>query len=618
MAKITLDTVTGGYDLSVINNNFDKIETEFQNKVLYRDNPVGEANTLQTDIDVNEKIIYNLPEPLLDSQAARLQDIQNAIAGGAANLIPFTPYKNIAASNIQSALQEEIDDLESTTAGRGASLIGIQDAAAKFTGTTVETALSETRTSAELSATSGSSLIGFLQTGAGANTRTVESKLKDFVNVKDFGAVGDGVTDDTAALQEALSSGHKYLYSAPENIYRITNTLTINTDRVVLDFAMSEILLDDATGLKDHIIVGDGITQKGGIKFRNITFTRQQVATAGYAIKFNFVGVCEVFGCRIFGNNEIYNGINVLRGTIVNIQNNYIDNCINFGINLEGTGTGANRTIDTSVRENRIEGGLVAINSWNFVEGVFCRDNILFNTAGGGAVINASSNANGLVSFKFQDNDFDSCGTNGIYIDNVSNIQITDCWFSNNTQDDIVIKSNVDSCIIASNQIYPNQIGINIEGDTCRVDNNLISGGTTCINLANTADRPSVSSNTLANAQFGIALNSATQIHFEGNHIYNMSSGSISGVGGTGTTIQNNKGDGNVGGNSFITVGASPFTYTAGSRPEYVSVFSGTVSQIALGGNAIAFNTDRSVVLAPNQSVIVTYSSVPFMVKNQL
>jgi hypothetical protein len=64
----------------------------------------------------------------------------------------------------------------------------------------------------------------FTQAGTGAVQRTVESKLRDVVSVKDFGAVGDGVTDDTNKILAASNTG-KYVYF-PEGTYLINSALT--------------------------------------------------------------------------------------------------------------------------------------------------------------------------------------------------------------------------------------------------------------------------------------------------------------------------------------------------------------------------------------------------------
>jgi len=76
MAKIVLSKPTSGYNLAAINANFTAIEAEFQDKVLYRNNPVGEANTLETALDANSKRIFNLPTPISPTDAVRVMDAQ--------------------------------------------------------------------------------------------------------------------------------------------------------------------------------------------------------------------------------------------------------------------------------------------------------------------------------------------------------------------------------------------------------------------------------------------------------------------------------------------------------------------------------------------------------------
>jgi hypothetical protein len=90
-------------------------------------------------------------------------------------------------------------------------------------------ATSDSNLTTALASSSGSSLVGFLQSGANAQLRTVQSKLRDVVSVKDFGAVGDGIVDDTLAFTDArtASSGRYYV---PDGTYLVASSPDVWAD----------------------------------------------------------------------------------------------------------------------------------------------------------------------------------------------------------------------------------------------------------------------------------------------------------------------------------------------------------------------------------------------------
>ena len=73
-------------------------------------------------------------------------------------------------------------------------------------------------------AAKGAALIGY-------QGRTVADRLGDQVSVKDYGATGDGVTDDTAAIQLALDSSRVVHF--PPGDYRVSTTLLIPSNTTI-------------------------------------------------------------------------------------------------------------------------------------------------------------------------------------------------------------------------------------------------------------------------------------------------------------------------------------------------------------------------------------------------
>lgn len=198
-----------------------------------------------------------------------------------------------AASTLTGSEIVPIDQgaTKQTTASQIAALSNASiaaETAARIAADNVEAATraaADTAITTNLAASSGSSLVGFIAAGTGAISRTLQNKDRDIVSVKDYGAVGDGVTDDTNAiilagnaLQAAgggtllFPKGNYFIYKNGVTYTQAPVTLSSITG-VVIDFSAATITLDPAkswtgsnanfiscTNCNDVTVIGGNVT----------------------------------------------------------------------------------------------------------------------------------------------------------------------------------------------------------------------------------------------------------------------------------------------------------------------------------------------------------------------
>jgi hypothetical protein len=170
------------------------------------------------------------------------------------------------------------------SADGGAALVGTS------TGDTVQQELDAKVATMDLAASTGSSLVGFIQSGTGAVAGTAQAALRrQPIAFEDFGAVGDGVADDTTAIQntiaEAESSGRSILMQPKQ--YRFTSTLEIRDEIVMLGSGnnnSSTILINDiantaAVAIDIYCELGESII---GLELGNFTLSTPGTYAAGW------------------------------------------------------------------------------------------------------------------------------------------------------------------------------------------------------------------------------------------------------------------------------------------------------------------------------------------------
>ena len=154
-----------------------------------------------------------------------------------------------------------------------------------LTSSTVQGAIAEVMT--KLAASSGSSLVGFIQAGTGAVARTAQAKMRDVINVRDFGALGDG-SDQTTAFQNAFNAaGVNGKVVIPSGSYKMSAQINCPSNIVIEGAGPNQTLIYRDTDYGNTFYFSNaGAAQIRGIWFwhglpYNSYETSQYVANTG-------------------------------------------------------------------------------------------------------------------------------------------------------------------------------------------------------------------------------------------------------------------------------------------------------------------------------------------------
>lgn len=209
----------------------------------------------------------------------------------------------------------------------------------------------------------------FVQNGVGAVPVTHADKLGESVSVKDFGAKGDGVTDDAPAIQRAIDASEAVFVPDPKVSYKIVGSLQLRNDTVLLGQTAWRGLIGGSTG--NFTFVGDGANPifKTGVYPGGSGLVNRNIRIENISARNSGVPVIELLSANNFKLIKVgfmsYSFADAASGT-VKIRYSYRGE-------IKGSWIGAS-------------GGAWAVSMYDNANGVSGQDNVVSGGSLGGAV----------------------------------------------------------------------------------------------------------------------------------------------------------------------------------------------------------------------------------------
>jgi hypothetical protein len=139
-----------------------------------------------------------------------------------------------------------------------------------------------------------------LATGS-TTARTLANRFADVVNARDFGAVGDGVADDTAAIQAAINTT-KMVY-IPNGTYKVTSKITLSYSGIFGE-SLNAILERNFVG--SPLLELDGAPSNKPIILKDFSIKTKSSFVSSLTLVDTGINCISIFLNSLFSNIAIY------------------------------------------------------------------------------------------------------------------------------------------------------------------------------------------------------------------------------------------------------------------------------------------------------------------------